>query len=355
MPRMAGSAGASESCFSEVEGPVLVTGANGLVGRALCERLVSNGVSTVGLLRRRRAAEELERTRVRCVVADDWTDAVLAEALEGCRAVLHCAASTSRSHGNRREVEAMNVAFPSRLLRAAGRHGVRRFVHCSTTGVHGPLRRWPATEEAALRPDSRYRRSKLAGERRLRRVEAEGGDALPELVVARLTSLAGKRMGTWNSLVASVREGRVNLVGGGRNVTHVSDLDDVCQGLALCAARPRAAGRTYFLGGDEFGTQRDLLERVSRALGQRSLRFRSIPSWPLSPLSEASLRLWSAFAWEPALLHRLSFLCANRAYSMRRAVDELGFRPRAGLDEVAASMVEAWRRSTEGEAIGNTA
>jgi UDP-glucose 4-epimerase len=89
------------------------------------------------------------------------------QAIEGCEAVFHLAASV----GNTRSIEhpladsEINVLGTLNVLEAARRHGICRVVFSSSAGIFGELKTLPIAEDHPQDPDSPYGVSKLAAEK----------------------------------------------------------------------------------------------------------------------------------------------------------------------------------------------
>ncbi len=146
---------------------VLVTGAAGLVGRAV-----------VPVLRRGRASCGRHRPARRCPRSDvpaDLTDAAQADALigdAGLHAVVHAAAIPEPGQHPPHVVFGNNMMATFNVIEACVRSGVRRLVNISSVGVlglHYAGRRFlpdylPIDEEHPLRPQDPYGLSKLFGE-----------------------------------------------------------------------------------------------------------------------------------------------------------------------------------------------
>jgi len=146
---------------------VLVTGAAGLVGRAVVPALRSAGHEVV--------ATDLPGTAPAPDVPADLTDAGQADALISearCAAVIHAAAIPAPGHHPPHVVFANNTMATFNVVEACVRWGVRRLVNISSVGVlglHYASRRFfpdylPIDEEHPLRPQDPYGLSKLAGE-----------------------------------------------------------------------------------------------------------------------------------------------------------------------------------------------
>ena len=111
---------------------------------------------------RARTPRRLEAAGVEVARGDVTDEGAVIAAARGCEVVHHLAVPTR--HARPRILEAVNVAGAGHVIRAAGRTGAR-VVHCSTTGVYGPLDHLPADEEHPTRPARAYPASKLGGRR----------------------------------------------------------------------------------------------------------------------------------------------------------------------------------------------
>src|SRR5690349_10082507 len=142
---------------------VLVTGANGFVGRAVCQRLSAGGHVAVGAVRRTSGLPE------ETVLADADDGSGWWAAMNGCDAVVHLAA---RAYGMREhtatfeqrvEYRAVNIDLALKLAKYAHAAGVHRYVFISSVKVHGETSPAdaPWVEESPLAPQDVYGQSKL--------------------------------------------------------------------------------------------------------------------------------------------------------------------------------------------------
>ena len=148
---------------------VLVTGASGFVGRALCPHLAAQGFSV------RRAVRRAQEPSADCVAVGnlsprtDWTPA-----LTGIEAVVHLAARVhvmrESSADPAAEFRRVNVEATAHLARSAAAAGVRRLVFLSSVKVHGKPGERPFTEADPPRPDDPYGMSKWEAEQELAQV-----------------------------------------------------------------------------------------------------------------------------------------------------------------------------------------
>ena len=171
----------------------------------------------------------------------------------------------------------MNVGGTERVLEAAARAGVRRFVHTSTVGVHGDVRNPPADESAPFEPGDVYQETKAEAETLALRFHRERG--LP-VVVLRPGAIYGPGETRLLKLFRAIARGRYAIVGSGRAYYHPVYIDDLVEGYLLALERPEAVGEAFIIAGPSYVTQRELAETIARATGGRILPFR-VPAAPL--------------------------------------------------------------------------
>lgn len=266
---------------------VVVTGANGLVGAAVCRALAARSASVRAVVRRPGTAPSLDG------VTEHVGDA--ADVLEGAEAVV----TTVHPMGSSRQVQhEVGVEGTAALARAAAAAGVARLVHVSTAGVYdrsaglGDL-----AEDAALLPEGSgdYPDTKNAADAALAQV---GGLTT---VLVRPPAIAGAgETSTWNTLrPQSFRDGdrSVNPAKSWAWV-HVDDLATFLADLAVGAVAtsedpeqgPVAGGTTPVLVAGEPATWGEYLGAVGQATGIE-------PEWTDEPVWTGQLRTDRARRW----------------------------------------------------------
>jgi nucleoside-diphosphate-sugar epimerase len=241
---------------------ILVTGASGFIGHALCARLLANGHDVGALVRR--ADSQPAGTRP---LAGDLSDGSrLAEILaaERPQCVIHLAAEIA-SQRSGRKLHEVNVEGTARLVHActalAGAEGGERprLVFASTV-VTGDARGALLSEETPLPVETPYGRSKQAGEQLVL------SSGLPAVVI-RPSHVYGP--GGWyvSELIAQLRRpGRFAVIGSGTNLWDVVHVDDVAAALVL-AAEHAAPGPLYHVADDEPISFYDFMALTADRLG----------------------------------------------------------------------------------------
>jgi len=163
---------------------VLVTGADGFVGRTLVPRLLADGHEVVAAIRPEPAARPVpwasEVHLVPLELSDD--DSVAAALQPGLDAVVHLAAVASGGDALRDPEQAaeINVGGTARVAEALGRitadgGGDPLLLLASTAEVYGPGPARPRAETDATAPCSPYASSKLEAERRALEISEQTG------------------------------------------------------------------------------------------------------------------------------------------------------------------------------------
>src|SRR3954449_12155322 len=129
---------------------ILLTGATGNVGSALLHRLVSDGHQVRALVRDSRRLGP-DRVRVQIAMGDLSDASSFRHALRGVDTVIHLAAAIRDQERQGATIEEVNALGTLRLVRAAERAGVKRFIFFSAIG-------------ASLHSQSRFFRAKAAAE-----------------------------------------------------------------------------------------------------------------------------------------------------------------------------------------------
>lgn len=312
---------------------VLVTGASGFVGSALCRVLVEAGHAPRAALRRIVPGSKGPDTAVGVGEIDGNTH--WSHALRGIDCVVHLAA---RTHVLREaaadplaEYRRVNVEGTRRIAEQTAAAGVRRLIFLSSVKVNGETAGGlPFTESDPPQPEDAYGISKWEAEQVLRRIAEKTG---LEIVVLRPPLVYGPGVkGNFLRLMKIVARGwplPLASVKNQRSLVYVRNLVDV---IVRAVEAPQAAGQTYLVSDGEDVSTPDLVRAIARALAVRPR---------LLPCPVALLRAATALAGHGDEAARLVGSLQVDSSKIRR---ELGWRPphtlEQGLAETARWFLE---------------
>lgn len=145
---------------------VLVTGANGFVGQALCKRLVRENEAFISLVRAGSSDDDSAGFRTVAIGALEAPTFSLTDVLKGIEVVVHLAgfAHEKNSAGSLDKMYKSNVVASRNLIESAIKAGVKRFIYVSSVKAFGEGSVEAVTEAELDRPTTEYGKSKLVAE-----------------------------------------------------------------------------------------------------------------------------------------------------------------------------------------------
>jgi nucleoside-diphosphate-sugar epimerase len=309
----------------------LVTGATGLVGGEVVDRLLERGDTVRALVVEPWALDALRARGVEAVPGDLAETTDLHPLVAGTDVIVHCAGVVQMAAA-RREIWAVNVDGTERLLAAAARAGCSRFVYLSSVAVYGHARA-PIAEDAPQRPVGAYGESKRAAEEALWRCHAAHG--LP-VTALRPCPIYGARDRKITEALRRVARLRVlPLPRAGDRLADLVHVADVADAALLAAVAPGAVGRAYNVTDGERHTYRDILLALEQVTGRRPA-IASVPGRAMVFAVQLGMR-WRQLRKVPGdwagQLARAQGLDLDAHYAIDAARRDLSYRPRVGLLE----------------------
>jgi len=255
---------------------IVVTGAAGFIGSTLAEALVAGGHEVVGLdafidyyprpMKEANLAGlaktpgfRFQELDLRTAELDPW--------LDGADAVIHEAAMAGlmRSWTDLELYASCNILGTNRLIEAALRNGIGRFVLASTSSVYGTEA--VGDEDSRLEPSSPYGITKLAAEKLVLAHAASSG--LPGTII-RYFSIYGPRQRpdmAYHRFIEAMLDGQpITVFGDGEQTRSNTYIDDAVAGTLLALERG-VVGGIYNIGGGRTVSLNDAIGLIAGHLG----------------------------------------------------------------------------------------
>lgn len=247
---------------------ILVTGANGFVGKSLCTALFSHGKAVQAAVRVADAqADDSEQVLVGSIDgATDWSDA-----LRDVDVVIHLAARVHIMYDNAldalAEYRKVNVHGTLNLAQQAARTGVKRFIFVSSVKVNGEQTGFlPFVEQAIPNPKDPYGVSKWEAEQALHKISAATG---LEVVIVRPPLVYGTGVkGNFAQMIKLLGKGIPLPLASVQNLRSLIYVENLVDALILCTTHSSAAGQTYLVSDGEDVSTPDLLRKLAEAMDQ---------------------------------------------------------------------------------------
>jgi len=310
---------------------VLVTGANGFAGQALCVQLRRQGVQV------RRAVRQIAPGEGRfdddAVVGEIGPDTQWHAALEGVDAVVHLAA---RAHvmqdtvrGSLEDYRRVNVEGTRRLALEAAAVGVRRMVFLSSVKVNGETTGRPFSEQDTPHPTDAYGISKWEAEQVFKKIAQESGT---EWVILRPPLVYGPGVrANFLRLMRAVDYGVPLPVGALQNRRSLLYLGNLIDAIQVSLSHPGAANQVFLLSDGEDISTPDLVRRLAAALRVRPRLLAAPP------------QLVRLVGWVTGRIASTERLTRSLQVDSSRIRAVLGWTPPFSLDEGLAETADWYR------------
>ena len=251
---------------------LLVTGANGYIGKALIDEAISHGYKVRGVVRNPKLVTNIKQKEIVQVPSLDGNTDWLRE-LESCETVIHLAAMAHNYTGLKSEeldnYMKINCEATVNLAHQSHKKGIKRFIFLSSTGVMGPqvTNGFPYCPESNPKPHDSYTRSKAYAEQELIKLSNKSS---MEIIILRAPVVYGPNApGSIGSLSKAIKLGIPLPLGGLFNRRHLISINNLVELLLVCISSPNLANGVFIASDDEAISTTDLCYLCGQYVGRR--------------------------------------------------------------------------------------
>lgn len=301
---------------------ILVTGASGFIGRALCKSLLKKGEVVKSVLRSTNTL--IEGTEV-VLIEDIDANTNWFEALLEVEIVVHLAARVhvmnDRVANPINAFRVVNVDSVLNLATQAASVGVKRFIYISSIKVNGELTMdgQPFREIDPPSPKDAYGQSKNEAERGLFELTTKTD---MKVVIIRPPLVYGPGVkANFASLTLAVQRRWLLPFGAIANKRSFVSLDNLIDFIIICIHHPLAANQVFLVSDGQDLSTPELIRRIASIAGV-SVHLLWVPLW--------ALKICFFLLNKSHIAHRL---CSNLQVDISKSQNMLGWIPPVSVDE----------------------
>ncbi|GAA0538494.1 UDP-glucose 4-epimerase family protein [Rheinheimera aquimaris] len=301
---------------------IMLTGANGFIGRALMSYLIKHNHNVTAVFRDIKKAEGLNVPSLQ-TIPDFDIEQLRKLDFNGVTSVVHLAARahviSDKVTNPLAEFRKVNTDATLNFARIAAAAGVKRFVFLSSVGVNGISNNKPFNIEQPAAPVEDYAQSKLEAEIGLRRITSETGI---EAVIIRPPLVYGPGApGNFGKLTQLAKKNLPLPLGAVYNKRSLVALDNLIDLIMTCIEHPKAANQTFLVSDDNDVSTTELLRMMTRAAGKHPR---------LLPVPVSWLTLAGKLIGKKAIVDRL---CSNLQVDITHTKETLNWKPPVSMEE----------------------
>ena len=313
---------------------ILVTGANGFVGKAICELGVKAGHNMIACQRNitQRISAEIR------LIPDINDISSLVKAMDGCEVVIHLVARThtikDTSENKLLDYRKINVMGTKAISNAAKQAKVRRIVFMSSIKVHGDQNYKSAfTERSPIAPSDAYGTTKQEAETALREL---CDNSNIEWCILRPPLIYGPGVkGNFQSLIRLCDTPLPLPFGLVRNKRSIIGVNNLASAALSAATHPNAVGKIFLVRDAEDISTTKLIKLIRSELGRPACLV-SIPpklmNLGLTILGKrgTAIRLFGSLTINDSLIRNC-----------------LGWYPELDINTVLKNTIKSWQRQNK--------
>lgn len=324
----------------------LITGATGFVGGHIADACAHREQTVSAIVRPTSNTAELEKLGA-ILYRGELSDASLVrQAVVEADVVVHCAAKVG-DWGPIEPYRQVNVESLRVLLEACKGQALSRFILMSSLGVYA-TRHHHGTDETDPLPrwhNDAYSQTKVEAEQLAMHYYQEWG--VP-VVILRPGFVYGPRDRTvMPRIIGALRNNRLRYPGGGNAALNTIFVSNLVDAVFLAVECEKAVGQAYNLTDGEFVSKRKFIGTIADMMGLPHPT-RTPPMWLARSVTWCSEKLAKMRGATRAPLFnfpRLKFLGYNLDFSIQKAMDDLGYRPRVNFEEAIGETIDWYKKN----------
>lgn len=310
---------------------VLVTGGTGFTGKALTKRLLKAGFEVIVLDNKEyKDTLELKELGAKVVIGSVTDKDIVDKLMDGVDIVQHMAAAFREMGVPENYYHQVNVDGTRILLESALNNNIKKFIYCSTCGVHGNIDEIPADENAPIQPADYYQESKYEAEVIVNEFQKKG----LKTVILRGTATYGPGdPGRFLMIYKKVSKGNFPMFGSGKTLYHPVFINNLIDAHMIAMDGEKGVGESYLIADENYVEIENLVREVGKSLDVAV----KVPHYPILPLIIAGHffeKTFTPFGLKPPIFpRRVDWFRQNRAFNIDKARRELGYQPKVSLSE----------------------
>ena len=321
---------------------ILVTGGTGFTGNVLIRKLCNLGCQVRVIARPTSNRSAIADLPIEWIEGDVFDENTVRQGMSGVNYVFHVAAAFREAKIDDNIYELVHVKSTKLLAHAAmDNPEFKRFVHVSTVGVLGHIKKPPSDETTPMNPGDVYQETKAVAEKWMLAFYKETG--LPVTVV-RPAAIYGPGDRRLLKLFKMAKMPVVPIIGFSKGLYHLIHVEDLVSFMVLVAVSPNTIGQIYICGNPEPSSIKEIIKTIAEYLGKKPIFIR-LPAWPFFMLGDICEFVCKPLNIEPPIYRRrVAFFTKDRAFDTTKMRRETGFdyqySNKDGLVETAKIYVE---------------
>ena len=310
----------------------LVTGGLGFTGSALVEFLLKKGHQIVTLDNQKGLNfDAFEKQGVKIHLGSVTDRELVRKALEGVDGVFHLAAAFRKINVSKKLYWDVNVEGTKTLCEEALKlPNLKKFVYCSTQGIHGNVKKLPGSEESPIAPEDYYQYTKWEGEKIVMEFAQKG---LKAVTIRPMGIYGPGDPARFLFLYKFAIKGTFHMFGNGMAFYHPVYIDNLVDSFWLAFESDKVKAEAYLIGDEEYFHIKDLVKLVGESMGI-DVKIKFWPYWPLFAAACLCELLCVPLKIPPPIFRRrVEWYQQNRAFNIDKAKKELGYKAKVGIKE----------------------